>query len=201
MVISALTNLLNFKISTIQEKINIFSQIITLFFCIVLIGVHYIINHSKSKNKEKRRKLNWEANEETLEYMMYFILSFIIVFNSTILFLSAAFIIEFLRIAVYVRNFKQMKVSKKIYGFCMHLTWISYIFIHIILLALSHFLKDKPLTDKLNDIGVNLGMAVIFLIIFGGFIELLAILLSSLKGIIEGVIKLVRYFKKNKIST
>ena len=51
MIISALTNLIEFKLSIFNEKLNIIGQILSLFLCISLIGVHYVLRTSKNRNK------------------------------------------------------------------------------------------------------------------------------------------------------
>ena len=54
MVISALTSLLNFNMTSFDEKLNIMGQISTLFFCIAIIFLNYVFKTSNLTDKSKR---------------------------------------------------------------------------------------------------------------------------------------------------
>ena len=58
MVVSAMTNLLNFEVSNPHEKANVIGHVVTLFLCVFLIAVFHVIATSRLADRKKRKQKN-----------------------------------------------------------------------------------------------------------------------------------------------
>ena len=148
-------------------------QVLTLFFCIIVFFLNHIVKTSKSNKKKVRDQSRAEANVESSEYALYLVLPMIVAFNMPMLFIIVALLLVCLRVIVFIKNFRHLKIRARISGLIMNFVWASYIAGYTVLLYMNWKKEeDDELDSKEQQIVVTCGLYIIICLLFGGLVEL-----------------------------